>query len=252
MSEPEWIAADWPAPPGIVGGTTLRRGGLSHGRYASLNLGANVGDEPGLVAENRARFREACGLPAEPLWLEQVHGTVVVAAEEAIDTPQADGIFTGRDDVVCAVLTADCLPVLFASSDGRAMAAAHAGWRGLCDGVLESTVAALNTNPSDLLVWLGPAISPVAFEVGDEVRERFLMRDQQAADLFGRNKRGRWQADLSGLATRRLQQVGVSHIWGGRHCTLREPEAFFSYRRDGQCGRMATFIFRRRGRQRLK
>ena len=244
MTAVHWIRADWPAPPGIVAGTTLRQGGVSRDRYASLNLAAHVGDVERSVATNRRRFERACGLPAEPLWLTQVHGKNVVSAEPATGAPKADAIVSSRPGTVCAVLTADCLPVLFVSEDGREAAAAHAGWRGLSDGVLEETVAAMATPPSGLMVWFGPAISKGAFEVGGEVRDAFVSRDAAAVGLFSRNERGRWQADLYGLAELRLRKCGVTRIYGGGHCTFSEPEAFFSWRRDGECGRMASFVFR--------
>lgn len=244
MSGLKWIKADWPAPPGIVAGTTCRQGGESTALYRSLNLAAHVGDDQAAVAANRRRFVSSCGLPQEPKWLTQVHGTRAVRAEEVGDGTQADAVLTGAADTVCAVLTADCLPVLFASSDGAEVAAAHAGWRGLCDGVLEQTIASMSAAPSRLMAWMGPAISKEAFEVGDEVRQRFLAKDPAAGSLFGKNPRGRWQADLYGLATLRLRNAGILEIYGGGRCTFREGDAFFSYRRDGQCGRMATFIFR--------
>ncbi|MEX2495474.1 MAG: peptidoglycan editing factor PgeF [Woeseia sp.] len=245
MNAPEWMRADWPAPPGVIAGTTLRQGGVSGGRYASLNLAAHVGDDPGAVEVNRERLRNACGLPAEPRWLTQVHGAAVVPAKSAAGLPEADAIVATQPEAVCAILTADCLPVVFATSDGEQIAAAHAGWRGICAGVLEATLAAIGAAPSAVLVWLGPAISQEAFEVGKDVREAFLARDEDAAPLFERNPGGRWQADLAGLARLRLRKAGVSQIYGGGRCTFREAGSFFSYRRDGQCGRMATFIFRR-------
>jgi hypothetical protein len=244
MTSVTWIAADWPAPPGITGGTTCRGGGVSRDSYESLNLAAHVGDDDSRVQTNRQRFVSACGLPGEPAWLTQVHGTTVVRAEEAKDCGGADAIVTGSADRVCAILTADCLPVLFASDDGLEIAAAHAGWRGLYEGILEATVAALESPPSGLMAWFGPAISQAAFEVGDEVRERFVGRDSAAAACFDANPRGRWQADLYALAALRLRNAGVTKLYGGGRCTFREPERFFSYRRDGQCGRMATFVFR--------
>jgi len=239
-----WIRADWPAPAGITGGTTCRTGGVSGKSYASLNLAAHVGDDESLVQANRQRFVTACGLPGEPAWLTQVHGTTVVRAGNPGDVAGADAIVTGSANRVCAILTADCLPVLFASDDGREVAAAHAGWRGLCEGVLEATVDAFESPPSRLMAWFGPAISQRAFEVGEEVRDRFLSRDSAAAGCFGENPRGRWQADLYGLAALRLRHAGVTRLYGGGRCTFGEPGAFFSYRRDGQCGRMATFVFR--------
>lgn len=244
MTAVRWLEADWPAPPGVVAGTTLRGGGASRGPYASLNLGAHVGDDPESVRNNRRRFVEACGLPAEPAWLRQVHGTQVIAQGAEPGQP-ADAIAGNSPGAVCAVLTADCLPVVFASADGGEIAAAHAGWRGLAAGILEATVAALAAPAGDVLAWLGPAISQPAFEVGGEVREVLLQRDPHAAGCFRRNERGRWQADLYGLARRRLQRCGVTQVFGGGRCTYGEPDAFFSYRRDGECGRMATFVYRR-------
>ena len=243
MTAVRWLEPDWPAPPGVVAGTTLRGGGASRGPYASLNLGAHAGDDPDAVRSNRRRFVEACGLPAAPPWLRQVHGTRVITEGAEPDTP-ADAIVGNSPGAVCAVLTADCLPVVFASADGGKIAAAHAGWRGLAAGVLEATVAALAAPAGDLLAWLGPAISQPAFEVGDEVREAFLQSDPRAAGYFQENERGRWQADLYGLARLRLERCGVTRVFGGGRCTFGEPDHFFSYRRDGQCGRMATFVYR--------
>lgn len=243
----EWIPAQWPSPPpGVVAGTTLRRGGFSGGVYKSLNVGAHVGDDPEAVARNRSLLRDACGLPAEPLWLSQVHGTRVVDAMPAAGTPEADGAVTDRAGVVCTVLTADCLPVVLAARDGSRVAVAHAGWRGLSDGILEATVRAMSVPAANLLAWLGPAISQRAFEVGSEVRERFVEDDRAAAACFEANGRGRWQADLYELARLRLGRCGVAAIGGGGRCTFTEADDFFSWRRDGQCGRMATFVFRQR------
>jgi polyphenol oxidase len=244
MNSLRWSEADWPAPPGIVAGTTYRTGGVSTGPYASLNLAAHVGDDAAAVAANRRQFISRCGLPEEPGWLAQVHGTTVVRAEEARDGVEADAVVTSAEGRVCAVLTADCLPVLFASMDGKEVAAAHAGWRGLCDGVLEATIGRMSTPPSRLMAWMGPAISQAAFEVGDEVRDAFLERNPAAAGLFERNPLGRWQADLYGLARLRLRTAGMTQIYGGGRCTFSESDTFFSYRRDARCGRMATFIFR--------
>jgi hypothetical protein len=210
-----------------------------------LNLAAHVGDDDNLVRANRQRFINDCRLPDEPAWLTQVHGATVVRAEDPRGSNSADAIITRSANKVCAILTADCLPVLFASDDGREIAAAHAGWRGLCEGVLDATVAAFNAPPSRLMAWFGPAISQRAFEVGGEVRDRFTALDPAAAACFDANPRGRWQADLYGLAALRLRNAGVTKLYGGGRCTFAEPETFFSYRRDGQCGRMATFLFRR-------
>jgi len=232
------IEADWPAP--VVAGTTLRQGGVSDGPYASLNLGDHVDDDPQHVGENRRRFVAECRLPSEPRWLQQVH-----SARVEIERPvsEADALVSREPGAVCVVLTADCLPVLFASADGSEVAAAHAGWRGLCAGVLENVVSALRTDPGELVAWLGPAISQPAFEVGTEVRDQFVGRDPAAAACFEANERGRFQADLYALARLRLLGAGLSRIYGGDRCTYRESDAFFSYRRDGQCGRMASFVY---------
>jgi hypothetical protein len=240
-----WIPADWPAPANVVGGTTLRTGGVSSGEFASLNLAAHVGDEPASVAENRGRFRSEFALPSEPRWLTQVHGNVVAHCGSASSPAEADGVVTSEADVVCVVLTADCLPVLLTTADGSEVAAAHAGWRGLSAGILEATVAALEAPSDRILAWLGPAISQPAFEVGAEVREQFIGRLDAAEACFSGNSRGRWQADLYGLASLCLQAAGVTQIFGGGLCTHADPQRFFSYRRSRPCGRMATYIFRR-------
>jgi len=240
-----WLPADWPAPQGVVAGTTLRYGGVSSGRFDSLNLGAYVDDDAGAVRENRIRFRSFCDLPSEPRWLRQVHGSHVVVDPSAGETPEADAAITRQPGVVCVVQSADCLPVILASGDGAELAIAHAGWRGLAAGVVEATVRAMSTDPANLLAWLGPAISQPAFEIGGEVREEFLAHDPAAADCFVENECGRWQADLYGLARMRLVGAGIEQVSGGEYCTFSEPERFFSFRRDGACGRMASFVFRK-------
>lgn len=239
-----WLEADWPAEASIKAGTTLRDGGMSKGAYRSLNLGANVADDPAAVIENRRRLVQACELPSAPNWLRQTHSTNVAHEEPANPDSGTDAIITRRAQSVCAVLTADCLPLLFAAVDGSEVAAAHAGWRGLCEGIIEATLNGMQTRPSMLLVWLGPAISQPAFEVGAEVREQFLASNSAAAEHFVENANGRYQADLYGLARQRLEAAGVSRIYGGGRCTFGEPDNFFSYRRGGQCGRMASFIYR--------
>ncbi len=241
------IPAAWPAPANVVAGTTLRSGGVSQGGFAALNLAAYVGDDPVSVKENRRRFQINCALPKEPVWLRQVHGTRVVLGDSALTQPEADAIVVREAGVVCAILTADCLPVVLTTEDGSQVAAVHAGWRGLCAGILEETVAAFRLPPEQILVWLGPAISKPAFEVGAEVREQFVKKGEAAADFFSENDRGRWQADLYGLATLRLENCGVTRVFGGGCCTYTEQDRFFSYRRDSRCGRMATYIFRRDG-----
>ena len=245
MRELPWLAADWPVPDGVVAGCTLRAGGVSSGHYASLNLGAHVGDADEAVLENRRRFVDICGLPGEPAWLSQVHGSRL--AVDPTPGTMADAVISGKPDVVCAVMVADCLPVLVAAVDGSEIAAAHAGWRGLAAGVLENTLSAFHNPPERLLAWLGPAISQPAFEVGDDVRDAFTADDEAAAACFEENEAGRWQADLYGLARRRLSACGIGNVYGGGLCTYGDHARFFSYRRDGQCGRMAALIFRRAG-----
>jgi YfiH family protein len=242
-----WFEADWPAPPGVHALSTVRGGsggGVSQGRYAHLNLGDHVGDDPVAVAENRRRLRVEARLPAEPAWLFQVHGAVVADLDVAGLKGPADAAIARRAGRVCAILTADCLPVVIAADSGDVVAAAHAGWRGLAAGVIEATVRALGTPPGRLLAWLGPAIGAEHFEVGAEVRDVLLRSDGQASGAFRPNDRGRFMADLTMLARRRLETLGVTRIYGGGRCTYSEAECYFSYRRDGTTGRQATLIWR--------
>jgi polyphenol oxidase len=239
----------WPAPAWVRAIFTLRVGGVSAGAFASLNLGSHVGDDALAVAENRRRVAAEFGLPAEPLWLAQVHGATVLEADgvaahdAAAPAPQADAALTRRPGRVLAVLVADCLPVLLARRDGAAVAVAHAGWRGLAAGVLEATVAALDGAGDELLAWLGPAIGPAHYEVGEEVRTAFCQHDAQAALAFLRNARGRWQCDLYRLARQRLSALGLRSIHGELRCTYGETGSFYSFRRDGVTGRMAALIW---------
>ncbi|MFA5530542.1 MAG: peptidoglycan editing factor PgeF [Thiohalomonadaceae bacterium] len=239
----ECIFPDWPVPAHVRAAVTTRAGGVSVGPYASLNLGDHVGDEPAAVVENRARLVQVLRLPAEPRWLKQVHGTCALDAAAAIGGCEADAAFTALPGVVCAVLTADCLPVLFCDRAGTRVAAAHAGWRGLAAGVLERTMDTLGTAPADVLAWLGPAIGPQAFQVGEEVRTAFVSQDQAAATAFRPHGEGRWLADLYALARLRLSRHGVAAVYGGGLCTFSDPARFFSYRRDGATGRMASLIW---------
>lgn len=242
-----WIEPEWPAPPGVRALTTTRIGGVSAAPYGSLNLAAHVGDDPAAVTANRRRLSQAVGLPAEPVWLEQVHGCDVCVIAE--DTPagnfsqRADAAVAHRPGVVCAVLTADCLPVLLCDDAGEAVAAVHAGWRGLRDGVIEAAAARLDRPADRLLAWLGPAIGPTAFEVGDEVRQAFCTESTRSEASFRPSINGRWLADLYGLATERLEALGIERVSGGGFCTMSDPARFFSYRRDGVTGRMATLIW---------
>ena len=240
--EPHVLLPDWPAPAGVKALTTLRRGGVSRVPYADWNLADHVDDDPEAVRENRRLLRERFRLPAEPVWLTQVHGSSLVDAARASAPAQADGSYATTPGAVCAVLTADCLPVLFCSLDGQRVAAVHAGWRGLAGGVLEAALDALG--PGEYLAWLGPAIGPAAFEVGPEVRNAFLAFQPTAAAAFQETRPGHWLADLYGLARLRLAARGLDAVYGGEHCTFREAERFYSYRRDGVTGRMATLIWR--------
>ena len=239
-----WLQADWPAPAHVHAGTSWRQGGISQGVYASLNLAMHVGDDIQAVLENRHRL----GLPAEPVWLNQVHGLAVVdagkvlelASEQAID---ADASYTNAAGVICAVLTADCLPVLLCDRAGTRVAAVHAGWRGLAAGVIERAVTALQLPGEQLLAWLGPAIGPHAYEVGDEVRETFLQGDADADTAFRPNRPGHWWMNIYQLARQRLADMGVTEVYGGEHCTYQDKDNFYSYRRDGVTGRMASVIW---------
>jgi len=237
------IVPQWPAPPRVRAAFTLRGGGVSGPPFDTLNLGARVGDAPAAVAENRRRLATQLQLPGEPCWLEQVHGTTVADLDAPGAAHSADAAIARRAACVCVMQVADCMPVLFATRDGSAVAAAHAGWRGLAAGVLEATVAQLGVAPRELLAWLGPAIGAPHFEVGEEVRSAFVTRDAAAGVAFSANARGRWQCDLAALARTRLAAAGVSAVFGGDWCTYSEPQRFFSYRRDGQCGRMAALIW---------
>lgn len=235
------LVPDWPAPARVRSLQTLRGAGCSLAPWDSFNLGDHVGDDPAHVAANRAALREH--LPAEPAWLKQVHGIATVNPKKSPKMKEADAALTQDPGTVCAVMTADCLPVLFCGRAGTVVAAAHAGWRGLAGGVLESAIAAMAAPAGELLAWLGPAIGPSAFEVGDEVRAAFLADDSAAAEAFVPHGAGKWLADIYALARRRLQRAGVDAIYGGNFCTFSEPERFFSYRRDGVTGRMASLIW---------
>lgn len=237
------IVPDWPAPANVGAVTTTRQGGVSQPPYDSLNIADHVGDSTAAVLANRRRLRQQLALPAEPLWLNQVHGAGVADATSGVERPAADASFSYRSGAVCAVMTADCLPVLLCARDGSCVAAAHAGWRGLASGVLEASVNALGGEPQRLLAWLGPAIGPAVFEVGAEVREAFVKTHRQAAAAFVAQPNGRWLADLYQLARVRLQAAGVEAVYGGDFCTYTDRERFYSYRRDTVTGRMASLIW---------
>jgi polyphenol oxidase len=244
MTGPGWITPEWPAPTNVRALSTLRTGGVSEGKYASLNLATHVGDERDAVIRNRALLKDAAQLPAEPIWLEQVHGSLVwVASGSVASPPVADASVARTRQQICTILTADCLPVLFCDLDGTAVGAAHAGWRGLAGGVLSETLREMGSPPARVIAWMGPAIEQSAFEVGDEVREQFIGRSPQHAQAFSPNERGRWQADLYDLARRELNALGVACVYGGDFSVYAQPERFYSYRRDKQTGRMATMIW---------
>ncbi len=236
----DWLLPDWPAPARVKACVTTRAGGVSLAPFDSFNLGDHVDDDPQAVARNRSRLQAA--LNCKPAWLRQVHG-VVVAAADAASVAEADASWTASADVACAVLTADCLPVLFCDRAGTRVAAAHAGWRGLAGGVLEATLAALAVPATEVLVWLGPAIGPQAFEVGGEVRDIFLAAHPQADTAFvpSRNA-GRFMADIYALARIRLASCGVTAVYGGGLCTVTDPR-FYSYRRAACTGRFASLVW---------
>ncbi|MDO9054827.1 MAG: peptidoglycan editing factor PgeF [Gallionella sp.] len=233
------IIPEWPAPENVRALQTTRQGGVSVAPYPSLNLGSHVGDAPLSVARNRMLLNSL--LPSEPVWLEQVHGTVVADADRAGCRTVADACIARRG--VCVVMTADCLPVLLCDRQGSVVGAAHAGWRGLAAGVIEATVQAMGVLPQNLMAWLGPAIGPQAFEVGEEVRAAFVETDPEAAVAFMPGRSGKYLADIYRLARLRLNALGITQIYGGEYCTYGEPDRFFSYRRDGITGRQATFIW---------
>jgi hypothetical protein len=255
----DWIVPDWPAPPGVRALFTTRAGGISPPPWGAspsagggMNLGLHTGDEAERVRANRALLRGL--LPGEPVWLSQVHGANVIDADaHGTDAPIADAGCAIRAGVVCAVLVADCLPVLLTDTEGRAVAAAHAGWRGLAAGVLQNTVARLRERlrtaggeaRGEILAWLGPAIGPRKFEVGPEVRSAMQARLPDAARGFAAAAAdGKYLADLFALARQSLAQCGVSRVFGGGMCTASEPERFYSFRRDGCTGRHAALIWR--------
>ena len=234
-----WLKADWPAPECIHAGTTLRQGGASKKPYDSFNLATHVGDQLAAVKQNRAMLK----VPHPPQWLEQIHSTEAVLLPNEVATPKADASYTSENNIVCAVMTADCLPLLITDQKGSCVAAIHAGWRGLCDGIIEATINKLPAPPESLLVWLGPAIGPDVYEVGQEVYDAFTNVESDAIKSFTDVSDGHWLFNIYQLAKLRLNKMGVNHIYGADHCTLTEQEDFFSYRRDDVTGRMASLIW---------
>ena len=250
-----WLMADWPAPPGVRAFTTLRQGaGGSRPPFDRFNMGNRTspgGDDPQQVQRNRDELQQLAGLPSAPHWLRQVHGTGVLrfdappTAHGVEAEPEADAAVTSAPGVVLAILTADCLPVLFAAKDGSEVAAAHAGWRGLADGMLEATLAAMRTPADDVVAWLGPAAGPSHYEIGSDVHDAFLAHSAQAEAAFAATRPGHWRVDLYALARQRLQAAGMdaAGIHGGNQCTIADPSRWFSHRRDRRSGRMATLVW---------
>lgn len=247
MPENGIIEPDWPAPKNIRAFCTTRAGGVSRPPYESLNLAAHVGDQPHLVQQNRQILGEVLQLPAWPVWLDQRHTRNVVCLDDvsgnAMPTGAADAAFSTSARRVCVVLTADCLPLLVCDESGRHVAAIHAGWRGLAAGIIEATIEAMVCD-RPLIAWMGPAIGPNAYEIDEAVRRQLLAGDSQAQDAFIATRPGHWNADLYTLARRRLKLCGVNDVFGGNFCTYGDSEKFYSYRRDGECGRMASLIWR--------
>lgn len=242
------LKPDWSAPDRVRAISTTRAGGVSGRPWNSLNLGSHVEDNPEHVQENRQRLAESTGLDSALIgWLNQVHGTEVVelTANNVGQTVKADASFTRHPGIACAILTADCLPVILADREGTVVGAAHCGWRSLCGGVIENLVGAMAVGPETLQAWLGPAIGPDSFEVGPEVRDAFIKHDPEAAHAFKAEgaRPGHFMADIYALATLRLNHLGVYNVTGGGLCTVQDSNRFFSYRRDGQTGRMATLVW---------
>lgn len=238
-----FITPDWPAPANVRAAVSTRKGGGSKAPYDSFNLAQHVGDDPAHVAANRTLLIQQLALPGEPQWLQQVHGTVLLDLESRADNNEADGSYTREANKVCTVLTADCLPILMCTRAGDRVAALHAGWRGLAAGILQQGVAAMTADASELLVWLGPAIGPDKFEVGEDVYREFCATSHEADAAFVSAGEARWYADLYQLARMQLRVLGVDQVFGGSFCTYSDKERFFSFRRDDTTGRMASLIW---------
>jgi len=239
----QFLTPDWPAPENVRALSTVRQGGGSSGAFESFNLGAHVGDDLERVKVNRALLRTAASLPSDPVWMTQIHGTQIVNLAEASSSVEADGAYSNAANRVCAVLTADCLPIFLCNRDGNEVGLLHGGWRGLAGGIVAAGVSAFRSSPDELLAWLGPAIGPQAYEVGANVREAFVARDPAAAAAFAPGNPGKWFLDLYALARQLLAASGVRAVYGGAHCTVTQGDLFFSYRRDGVTGRMASLIW---------
>lgn len=240
----ELIVADWAVPAGVHAVTTTRLGGVSQPPFDSFNLGDHVGDDRQAVNRNRQRLMQLAALPASPLWLQQTHSTQVIDADDWQAGIAGDAIMSDRANVVCAILTADCLPVCLCDRQTGKVAAIHAGWRGLANGIIEATISRMQVNPAQLSAWLGPAIGPRQFEVGNDVYQAFTQADTQTGKAFELQQNGRYLADIYQLARQCLTTSGVVQVDGGEYCTVSDPKTFYSYRRDGQTGRMATLLWR--------
>jgi polyphenol oxidase len=244
-----WLVPDWPAPANIHAATTLRTGGVSKEPYLSLNPATHVNDLKECVLQNRKIIRDMLSLPAEPVWLDQIHSNHIIKAEIGNTPQQADASYSFESGVVCAVMTADCLPLLICSKDGQKIAAIHAGWRGLLTGVIANSISEIAsktpiTKCTELLIWLGPAIGAKCFEVGTEVFDAFMNKSNLYEKAFKKQHNSKYLADIYQLARIELNTLGISNIYGGTYCTMTDNERFFSYRRDNQTGRMATLIWK--------
>ena len=243
QSNPGYLKAEWPAPAGVHALVTLRTGGYSTGAYAGFNLAMHTGDDPDTVRRNRELLQTYFQLPAEPVWLQQVHGNRLVEADPRAREAAADGSWSRTPGQVCAVMTADCLPVLVCNRDGTMVAAAHAGWRGLQAGIVTRTVRQLQADAADLMVWLGPAIGPQVFEVGADVVRAFSGTHQDNVKAFRQIDEHHWLCDMYALARIELANLGVASVFGGDYCTYSDEQRFYSYRRDNITGRMASLIW---------
>ncbi len=237
-----WIDADWPAAQNVHAITTLRSGGVSTNPFASLNVADHVHDEAENVRDNRKVITQMLNLPTEPVWLQQVHSNRVIQLTHNTADPQADASFTHQSGIVCAIVTADCLPILLSSKDGGIIAALHAGWRGLLNGIISRTVKALGKQ--HLIAWLGPAIGANCFEVGTEVKDQFVSKSAMFNAAFTQNNQHHYLADIYQIARLELKALGITGVYGGGFCTVTDHQRFYSYRRDGETGRMATLIWR--------
>ncbi|GAA05143.1 peptidoglycan editing factor PgeF [Photobacterium leiognathi] len=237
------IIPNWPAPKSVKAISTTRSGGVSVAPYHEFNLGLHVGDNESDVKQNRERLKQHCELVESPAWLNQIHSADVIKLDVALSSvPDADGSFTRTPGLACAIMTADCLPVLFCNKQGTEVAAVHAGWRGLASGVIENAVDKFDCTPDNIMAWLGPAIGPDAFEVGGEVREQFMAVDANA-ELAFKPHGDKWLADLYLLAKQRLQRLGVTEVYGGEYCTFSDEQQFYSYRRQSVTGRQASLVW---------